>query len=70
MMLFDLTPQDRLNYNGQIYSFYEDCISCEGIKNRVYKRYHDNKRATFDHDVEVELYGAPGQILFYKLKNI
>lgn len=72
MMLFDLTPQDRLNYKGQIHSFFEEAVSADGKKHRVYKRYHDNRRVTFDDDQEVELYGAnnPGHVLFYKLKEV
>lgn len=72
MTLFELSPQDRLNYKGQLYSFFEDATSADGSRHRVYKRYHDNRRVTFDQDVEVELFGAhnPGHILFYKLKDI
>lgn len=72
MTLFELLPQDRLNYKGQIHTFYEEGVSADGNKHRVYKRYHDNRRVTFDQDLEVELFGAhnPGQILFYKLKDI
>lgn len=71
MTLFELSPQDRLNFKGQIHTFYEEAVSADGNKHRVYKRYHDNRRVTFSEDLEVELYDQDmGGKLFYKLKDI
>lgn len=79
MTLFELSPQDRLNYKGQIHTFFEEAVSVDGNKHRVYKRYHDNRRVTFEHDVEVEFMGAEHlypiaadtrRINYYKLKDI
>lgn len=73
MTLFQLQPTDRLNYNGQIYRLYADEKDSSGnIIKRIFKRYHDNRRAEFMEDKEVELFGAhnPGATFFYKLKDI
>lgn len=81
MTLFELSPQDRLNYNGQIYKHFSDVkdVSSDKIDCRIYKRYHDNKRAYFKDDVEVEFMGSEHlypiaadnrRINYYKLKDI
>lgn len=68
-----MRPNDRLNYHGQIHRLYADEKDANGnIIKRVFKRYHDNKRITFEKDSDVELYDLdyPKKIFFYKLKNI
>lgn len=73
MTIFQMHPNDRLNYQGQIHMYFADEKDLNGnIIKRMFKRYHDNKRVIFDKDSNVELYGAynPGQIFFYKIKEV
>lgn len=71
MRLFELSPNDRLNYNGQIYHYLQDTVDEEEKPFRVYKRHHDGKRAVFYENKEVVLLDEDvGGILYYKLKNI